>query len=151
MTDSQPDAAALRRAFLVLAALTAAAWIAIAAGMTGERDGDSRAWLTCFTFWAPASYLLVVGRRPWIRRTIFHPLLVAAAGVVLGFDVLTIAGSSSRFPRFLRPTFDDLPAFLAIPAFYLALGSLLAAPLLSVVVFLSGRRRTPMPPAGPVP
>ncbi|HET7451120.1 MAG TPA: hypothetical protein VFL12_00120 [Thermoanaerobaculia bacterium] len=147
MTDPRPDAAAARRAFLVAAALTAAAWIAIAAGMNGERDGDSRAWLTCFTFWAPASYLLVVGRRPWTRRTILHPLLVAAAGVVLAFDALTIAGSSSRFPRFLRPAFDGIPAFLAIPAFYLALGSLFAAPLLSVAVFLFGRRRIAGDPA----
>jgi hypothetical protein len=141
LPDAPPSASPARRAFLVVAALTAAAWIAIAAGISGERDGDSRAWLTGFTFWAPASYLLVVGRRPWTRRTILQPLLVAAAGLVLAFDILTIAASSVRSPRFLRPTFDDLPAFLAIPAFYLALGSLFAAPVLSVGVFLAGRRK----------
>jgi hypothetical protein len=128
-----------RRAFLVLALLSWAMWIAIASGIHGERDSDSAAWITCFTFLAPASYALVLGRRSWSRLGVLQMLLLTFAFLAGLFELMTVAQSSGGFPRLLRPT-ADLPAAAGVPLFFLLLGSLFAAPLLSLLVFFFGRR-----------
>lgn len=125
--------------FLFLAILGWAMWIAIARGYNGEKEGDSAAWLTCFTFWAPASYLLVLGKRSWRRRGAFHTLLLLSATVFTSVELMLIAQSIGRLPSILRPK-AELPVWIGIPFFYGAMGSLAATPLFSLIVFLDGRR-----------
>lgn len=137
---SRTRAAEARIVFLGLAGVTWALWILIAAGVTGERDGDSRAWLTCLTFWAPASYLLPLGRRSWARRTLAQTLLIAAALIVAVFEGLSVAahgGASHAGPGIV----DRLPPIVGVAFFYGTLASLFVAPILSLIVFLEGRRR----------
>jgi hypothetical protein len=139
VTEDDRRALLFRRAFLAVALVSWGMWIAIAAGFHGEREGDSAAWLTCFTFCAPASYVLVLGRRAWRKIGALHVLLLVSAVLAALFALMTIAQSSRRFPRLLRPT-ADLPAAIGIPLFFLLLGSLFAAPLFSLLVFVFGRR-----------
>jgi len=144
VTEGDRRALFFRRAFLGVALLSWGTWIAIAAGVHGERDGDSAAWLTAFTFCAPASYVLVLGRRAWRKVGALHVLLLASAALAALFALMTIAQSSRRFPQLLRPT-AALPAGIGIPLFFLLLGSLFAAPLFSLLVFVFGRRRGAAP------
>lgn len=140
-STSRTRAAVARIVFLGLAGVTLALWILIAAGVTGERDGDSRAWLTCLTFWAPASYLLPLGRRSWARRTLAQTLLIAAALVVVVFEGLSVA-AHGRASRAAGPGIvDRLPPIVGVAFFYGTLASLFVAPILSLVVFLEGRRK----------
>jgi hypothetical protein len=128
-----------RTVFLCLAALGGLLWIAIAAGAHGEKDADSAAWLTCFTFWAPVSYPLVVGRRAWSRPGVLHALLIVSAAVFTVVE-LGIVAQSPRLPRIPLPK-ANLPAGIALPIFYGALASWISTPFLSVLVFVLGRRR----------
>ena len=117
-------------------------WFAIAKGYNGEREGDSSAWLTCFTLWAPASYVLVLNRRSWARPGGVHSLLIASASVFALVELILISNSVHLLPGFLIPK-ADLPVWIGIPIYFGAMGSLAATPLLAVIVFLQGRSSPP--------
>ena len=134
---------------MALALASWAMWIAIANGYNGEREGDSSAWLTCFTFWAPASYLLVLNRRSWAKPGAANFLLIASASIFALVELILISHSVRIFPTFLVPE-RELPAWIGIPIFYGAMGSLAATPLLSLIVFLRGRRRSAPAPGGTI-
>jgi hypothetical protein len=129
-----------RWVFTYLAVAGWAMWIAIASGHSSEHDSDSAAWLTCFTLWAPASYLLVLNRRSWARPGFAHSLLIASASIFATVELVLIGQSVKLFPSFLVPK-AELPVWIGIPIFYGAFSSMAATPLLSLIVFVLGRRQ----------